>query len=118
MIQEDNRKLYHKSPCDDCPFKVRSLPGYLGGYRLEPYRSPPSVGMPTTCHKRDYGADEPESALCAGACAVIANDPNIQPLADYADAVKSVGKREDCFPSIEAFSEHHKNADRFASKRS
>lgn len=111
----DQRTLGRVDPCKGCPFRKGSLPGYLGGYRLEKYRQPPSAGMPTTCHCTDKGADNPRSRFCAGALAVIANDPDVEPLPEYADAVAAVGKRDDCFETVDDFAEHHKDADKFAS---
>lgn len=110
----DKRSLRHTEPCKGCPFRKRSLPGYLGGHRLEAYRQPPSIGMPTTCHCTDKGADDPRSAFCAGALAVIANDSSVTPLDDYVDQVGAVGKRDDCFDTVADFADHHKHADRFA----
>jgi hypothetical protein len=112
----DNRSLRVKKPCDECPFRKRSLPGYLGGHRLEPYRQPPSVGMPTSCHCSDYGASDERTSFCAGSLAVIANDPTVQPLLEYKEIVADVGQREDCFATVEAFAEHHSGADEFAAR--
>lgn len=112
----DQRQLRHTDPCKECPFRKRSLPGYLGGHPLEPYRQPPSAGMPTTCHCTDKGAGDPRSSFCAGALAVIMNDPAVEPLPEYAAAAHQVGKRDDCFDGVEAFAEHHKDADAFAAR--
>jgi hypothetical protein len=106
---EDKRTVGRQKPCSGCPFKIKSAPGFLGGHPLEPYRQPPSVGMPTSCHCDDKGADDPRTSFCAGSLAVIANDPNVEPLPEYADAVAQIGKRDDCFATVEAFAEHHKN---------
>lgn len=112
----DKRQLRHREPCKECPFRKRSLPGYLGGHPLEPYRQPPSAGMPTTCHCGDKGADDPRSSFCSGALAVIANDPKVEPLPEYREAVEAVGKRADCFDTVEDFADHHREADAFAAR--
>lgn len=110
----DKRSLRVTEPCKGCPFRSKALPGYLGGHRLESYRQPPSAGMPTSCHCTDKGADDPRTSFCAGALAVIANDPDVTPLPEYAEAAAAVGKRDDCFATVADFAEHHKDADRFA----
>ena len=112
----DKRTLRNKEPCRDCPFRVKALPGYLGGHPLEPYAYPPSVGMPTTCHRTDKGAGSPLSGFCAGSLAMIANDPDVTPLAEYAEAVEAVGPRDDCMTSSDQFREHHARADEFAER--
>lgn len=112
----DKRTLRRTEPCKECPFRKRSMPGYLGGHPLEPYRQPPSAGMPTSCHCTDKGASDSRTSFCAGSLAVIANDPAVEPLPEYAEAVAQVGKRDDCFASVEDFAEHHKDADAFAAR--
>lgn len=112
----DKRVLKRSEPCKECPFRKRCAPGYLGGHQLEPYRQPPSAGMPTSCHCTDKGADSAATGFCAGSLAVICNDPNIEPLPEYAAAAGSVGKRDDCFATIADFAEHHKDADAFAAR--
>jgi hypothetical protein len=72
--------------------------------------------MPTTCHRSDKGADDPRSSFCAGALAVICNDPSVEPLPEYAEAAAKVGKRDDCFDTVDDFAEHHKGADAFAAR--
>jgi hypothetical protein len=109
----DQRTLRLTEPCKECPFRTRAPAGYMGGHPLERYRQPPSAGMPTSCHRSDKGADDPRTGFCAGALAVIANDPDVQPLAEYAEAAATVGQRADCFATVAAFAEHHKDAHRF-----
>jgi hypothetical protein len=106
----DQRQARLTKPCKECPFRCKSIAGYMGGYDLETYRQPTSIGMPTTCHMSDFGAGNPRSTLCAGSLATIANDPYVDPLFEYKDAVEAIGKREDCFETVEAFSEYHKDA--------
>jgi hypothetical protein len=108
---EDRRTLGHTKPCLECPFRIASPGGYLGGHPLKPYRQPPSIGMPTSCHCHDRGAHDPRTRFCAGSLAVIANDPGVTPLPLYAEAVQAVGERADCFGSVEDFAEHHQDAD-------
>jgi hypothetical protein len=48
--------------------------------------------------------------------AVIANDPKVEPLPEYKAATEAVGKREDCFETIEDFAKHHRDADAFAAR--
>lgn len=112
----DLRQLRHKKPCSDCPFKKESLPGWMGGFSLDSYAQPPSVGMPTSCHQADFGSRSPKTTFCAGSCAVIANDAELERHVIY-PAVDEVGPREDCFPSVEAFVQHHQEMHRKMSYR-
>jgi hypothetical protein len=105
----DKRTLRLDGPCKECPFRKVAPAGYLGGHPLEPYRQPPSVGMPTSCHMTDKGADSEQTSFCAGSLAVINNDPDVQPLDDYAAAAAKIGPREDCFATVADFAEHHKD---------
>lgn len=106
---EDNRTLQHRKPCKECPYRRKSPAGYLGGYPLEPYRQPPSAGVPTTCHMKDKGAADPATAFCSGSLAVIANDPKVTPAPGYELAALAVEDRETCFGSVEEFAEYHKH---------
>lgn len=105
----DQRTLRLSEPCKECPFRKRSPAGYLGGHPLEPYRQPPSAGMPTSCHRGDKGADDCRTSFCAGSLAVINNDPDVEPLPEYAEAAAKIGKRDDCFATVADFAEHHKD---------
>lgn len=109
----DKRTIGPDAPCSDCPFRLKSAGGWLGGHPVETYRQPPSIGMPTTCHKTDRGADDSRSKFCAGALATIANS-GVDVPEEYREAVDLVGKREDCFPDTNVFAEHHAFADEFA----
>jgi hypothetical protein len=112
----DQRTLQSRQPCADCPFKVKSAPGWLGGYPLDSYAQPPSVGMPTSCHRTDKGASDLRTGFCAGSLATIANDPDVEPLADYAAAVEAVGPRPDCIASVDEFRAHHAPAEGFRAR--
>jgi hypothetical protein len=63
---------------------------------------------------KDYGMTNKETAFCTGSCAVIANDPDVQPMEGYEEVIEKVGKRDDCFPTVADFAEHHKDADKHA----
>lgn len=113
----DNRIFGIKKPCKDCPFKKTSTPNYLGGFSLEAYAQPPSVGLPTSCHRNDYGAANEATHMCAGSLATIANDPAIEFLSPkYKMAIDEVSadSRSLCFDSVEDFKEHHEDADKYA----
>ncbi|MEJ7831313.1 MAG: hypothetical protein WKF79_00220 [Nocardioides sp.] len=69
--------------------------------------------MPTSCHRTDRGARDPRTGFCAGSLALIANDPNVEPLAEYADAVEQVGTRSDCIGTVDEFRERHGYAEEF-----
>jgi hypothetical protein len=110
----DQRQLRHKTPCSECPFRKNSMKGFLGGYDLSEYATPAGLGMPTTCHQHDHGgAEHPDSRFCAGSCSVIANDPNIKPIAGYGEIIAKVGPREDTFATMEEFTVHHLEMNRY-----
>lgn len=115
-IFADNRQLRHTTPCSDCPFKRVSAPGWLGGYPVATYAEPVEAGLPTSCHKRDYGCADPRTSLCAGALALLANTGQPALLEQHRPSVEQVGSREEVFTSSREFREHHARADSLAYK--
>lgn len=109
----DQRTLKRTKPCAECPYRKVSAPGWLGGHSLDGYAMPPSVGMPTSCHCSDHGAASSATAFCAGSLALIANDPDVEPLPEYEEAVAAVGPRDDCISTVEQFRQRHAYADKF-----
>jgi hypothetical protein len=102
----DKRKLGHKKPCKECPFRKNALKGYFGGHPMNSYVDPVESGLPTSCHKHDKGINDPETKLCAGALGVIKNDPNIEPW-DHIKGLEEKVNSEEVFTSIAELREHH-----------
>lgn len=100
-------KLRHKTPCNQCPWRKNSAPGYLGGNAPEVYADAVQRNTVPACHQRDHGWDNPRSAMCAGALAVMQNSC-IEPRYNgtWGDADK-VGKRDDCFKWVRDFYRYH-----------
>jgi hypothetical protein len=116
QLTDDQRTLQHTVPCADCPFRATALRGYLGGYPLRVYADPPRHGVPTSCHCRDHGARDARTALCAGSLAVMANSSTVPRHGPHAQAMRAVGRREDCHASLEQFRAHHASADRYVTE--
>lgn len=103
-------KLYHKTPCAECPWRKNSAKGWLGGHSPEFYADAPVHNEPTSCHCKDFGPDDDRTAFCAGALSVMANacimaDDSKHPGAEAAR--RAVGKRDDTFDHPRDFYEYH-----------
>ncbi len=102
-------KLYHKTPCAECPWRKTSPQGYLGGWSAEGYADAVSANEVPACHLRDHGPDTDETAFCAGALGTIAN-ACIAPhraAGDGMAAKEAVGRNPDCFEHPAKFYEYH-----------
>lgn len=109
LLGLDNRRLGHKKPCADCPFRKSSARGYLGGYRVETYAKPSEVGIPTSCHRVDFGASDKRTRICAGSAATILADDTVHVLPEYAEAMAGVVQTGDTFESVKQFRDHHEH---------
>jgi len=81
MINDVIRKA-RKTPCDDCPFRRDSLPGWVGDSTPEDFIQTTMADVPMPCHKTldyndsDWKRDWDTGAaglLCAGALTFFAN---------------------------------------------
>lgn len=105
-----------KKPCNECPFRRRSLPGWLGPW--EPRELLLSISMsaiPFTCHQtipEDPEADIDEMQMCAGAAIFLTNKLEVYRGADgarYQEEMKSVPDevKRSVFDSSAEFVDHH-----------
>lgn len=100
-------KLYHKSPCNECPWRKESLAGWLGGHTSEYYTDAVAMNEVPACHNKDFGPDNNKTAFCAGALSVMANSCVLPNDHKSKDARVKVGKRRDTFSHYTGFYEHH-----------
>lgn len=116
----------HTTPCNECPFRRKSLPGYVGGhtdaseiidYGHEGIRFPCHMAVTSLTEefKDDEGMDEEdafnrateEAPVCAGSIAFMNNsakmsqDPKLKALQDQ------IGKRADVFNWPQEMMKHH-----------
>lgn len=109
----DNRRLHHKVPCAECPWRKASAPGWLGGYTAEDYADDVQSNLLPSCHLRDHGPETPETALCVGSAHTSAN-ACIMPYGDaQREAVAQVGQNADCFRNPGEFYAHHTDGQQY-----
>ena len=98
-------KLKHKTPCNECPWRLSSLPGYLGGNTPETYADMVQCNTAPPCHTKD-------GAFCVGGLAVLNNSCTAPRYpAGAADAAEIIGERGDCFKWVRDFYRHHSGKD-------
>lgn len=101
-------RLYHRTPCRECPWRKTSPAGWLGGFAPEYYADAVSANEVPACHMQDFGPDEDETAMCAGALSVMTNSCTSAWKTEGGDEAKTiVGKRDDTFGHPAQFYEHH-----------
>ena len=114
-ITEVHMRLPLRTPCNECPLRRDSKPGYLGGYTPEMYvevlHSPASIA----CHSSPgfHEGDIARQRHCTGVAAFRANVEHVCQVRGYSTmaqaATEYVGKDTDrYFASDEEFVEHHK----------
>lgn len=64
-------QLTHSKPCDECPWRTISAPGWLGGWPAEYYADAVAAGEAPACHLNDHGPENPRTSYCAGALATM-----------------------------------------------
>jgi hypothetical protein len=111
-------KLYHKTPCNECPWRKESQAGWLGGHSPEFYADALALNETPACHCRDHGPDSDETAFCAGALSVMANAcimPDDSKHPGAAEARMAVGRRDDTFGHHALFYKHHTHGEDYTS---
>lgn len=103
-----------KRPCGSCPWRRKSLPGYLGAHTAEEFLGRAMSDQPMECHSTiDY--EDPdrthldqiadgEAHHCAGAAIFFAN---ICKLSRDHDRPRMEADREEVFAMPAEFTEHH-----------
>jgi hypothetical protein len=102
-------KFHHKIPCNECPWRKESAPGWLGGHGAEFYADALALNEAPACHLRDFGPFDDETALCVGALHTAKNGCiSLYRAAGDADSAKdAVGRSDECFGHHSLFFRHH-----------
>lgn len=105
-------RLFHKTPCYECPWRRTALAGWLGGHPAEYYADAVAAGEVPACHRQDHGPESDTTAFCVGALTCMANQAMVpkcqhkgQELA--AQSRDEVGKDSMVFTHHAEFYEHH-----------
>lgn len=107
-------KLAHKVPCAECPWRLNSAQGFLGGWSPESYADAVANNEIPCCHMVDHGPESNKSAMCVGSLATSKNsciNPHKTPGA--IDAQNKIGKRDDCFKWVKDFYEYHTHGKKY-----
>lgn len=106
-----------KKPCDDCPFRKNSLPGWLGPHSVEEFVQYYQMDYPYPCHKtlveeRDAGDLELRDGehICIGLVHTRNNSckrarDNQSSLRQ--EEIRLKGEKNECFTHISQFVKHH-----------
>lgn len=105
-------KLRHKTPCNECPFRRKSLPGYLGNATPEEFLGATLNDTPMPCHKTvDYTKKTWRKSLgtervahCAGSLIFYANMCKLHRDRSMPRLEKD---RENVFSRPDEFLKHH-----------
>lgn len=101
-------ELKHKKPCSECPWRLVSPAGWLGGYSPEYYTDAVMNNEIPACHNSDFGPDSSETAMCAGALSVMANACiSAWKQEGGEEARKEVGTSQETFYHPTLFYTHH-----------
>lgn len=106
-----------KKPCNECPFRKNSLPGWLSNYTVEELHSLVMEEVPFPCHithEEDLqvnwleNKEERKPLLCSGALLYMKKSCKLPRRKDLAELVKSMN-RKDCenILSIPDFFSYH-----------
>lgn len=107
-MSDDVRRLIHKTPCRECPWRRESVAGFLGGFSAEHYADIVQENQAPSCHLRDHGPGDPETAFCVGALHVAANACiGLREPPHAEEAKRKIGRNEACFSHPREFFSHH-----------
>ncbi len=90
-------KTQHKSPCSDCPWARKAMPGWLGGFTIQTWLELAHSDSLIHCHTRDK--------QCAGAAIFRAN---ICKSSRDSEALTLPADRINVFSWDTEFEKHHK----------
>lgn len=110
-MTQDNRRLIHKTPCNECPWRKTSAQGYLGGYTPEWYADVVQENQIPSCHLNDRGPENPNTAYCVGALHTAANGCIMPHDKRERDARNQMGQNPDCFGHPSLFYRYHAGKD-------
>jgi hypothetical protein len=113
----DRRRLVHKTPCKECPWRKASVAGYLGGHSPEWYADVVQENQVPSCHLNDFGPQRPETRFCVGALHTAANACiQVREPPHAAEAKATVGRNPDCFSHPAEFYAHHSGGKPYSSR--
>ena len=95
----------HRKPCEDCPFRRKSIPGWLGGYSPDQFLQMAHGETKYNCHS--VGNQQ-----CAGMAIYRANICKIP----RDKTILVLPKNKDVFSWPTEFKEHHKTAEDLANE--
>lgn len=95
--------IRHKTPCSECPWRKKSVKGYLGGNTVEAYALPVRHGVPVPCHMSG-GA---KTTMCAGSAIVMQNSCTVPRDDHQAKQIDKVRKSRDVFQFVTEFERYH-----------
>lgn len=104
-----------KQPCAECPYRRKSLPGWLGADSPEGFMGTTMADHTMPCHmtvdyeRKNWRATLPDAEQCAGAAIFFAN---ICKLSRDPDRMRLPADRENVFATPMEFVEHHSNTSR------
>lgn len=105
----------NSKPCNQCPYRRESLPGYLGdaNYQPEVFLQQLDCRDMHPCHMavdwNDYTEEDLLKAKkCTGALQFMNNSLRIHRNREIAELQKTVGKNENVFQWKSEFINHHK----------
>lgn len=105
-----------RKPCNDCPWRKESVPGWLGESSHDPVDFLESVSMGEgahPCHQEiDWEAPDREgeisrASICSGYLHALANTCKIPRDPALATKVAKAGRNDEILPNFHAFIEHH-----------
>lgn len=97
-------------PCDECPWRRASIPGYVGPHDAETWVAAAHSDAPIACHKtistssRDGETDTSYTHQCAGAAVFRAN---VHKMPRDPSVARMPADRERTFASNQEFLAHH-----------
>ena len=104
----DVRRLIHKVPCRECPWRKVSAQGYLGGHSAEWYADVVADNQVPSCHLRDHGPGTPDTAFCVGALHTARNGCIMPKEPEQVIAIaRQIEPNPDCFARPEEFYAYH-----------
>jgi hypothetical protein len=111
-------RLKFRKPCNDCPFRRRSLRGWLGSSSPEQFSATVQSEMPMPCHETiDYSdpgwqiTQLDDAALCAGALIHMRNQFKSPRDPKLSAAVNAVEPQKNVFQWPHEFIEHHNSGE-------
>lgn len=107
LKEGDERRLIHKVPCKECPWRKNAPQGYVGGHNPEWYADVVSDNQVPSCHLRDNGPNNPKTGYCVGALHTISNASISPHDPKERAAAKEVGGNSDCFEHPSLFYNYH-----------